>query len=242
MNIVIDQGNTFAKIALFDEYILCDVHTYENLNMDIIQEILVQYNPIRGILGSVGEFDREILKFLKTKIDYFIVSNSDMHLPIEVMYKTPETLGIDRLAGVIGAKEKALGKNLLVIDVGTAITYDFLNSSGQYLGGNISPGIKIRFKSLNAYTKRLPLLDKNGDLPDIGYDTNTAIRSGVINGVLYEIDSYIFRYKQQYPDLFVFLTGGDSFYFEGKLKNSIFADNNLVLEGLNRILNYNVEA
>ncbi|MGL4492132.1 MAG: type III pantothenate kinase, partial [Tannerellaceae bacterium] len=157
------------------------------------------------------------------------------------LYKTPNTLGRDRLAAVVGAHSIKPGHNLLVIDAGTAITYEFLNAEGCYMGGNISPGMKTRFKALNYYTQKLPLLNEDGDTPDLGDSTETAIRSGVVNGVVFEIDGYINSLRSKYSDLFVFLTGGHSFYFERRLKNSIFADINLVLIGLNTILDYNVE-
>ncbi len=242
MNIVIDQGNTFSKIALFENNMLLSSYVLKEPDMTDIQSLLTEYKPYYGILGSVGNIQADVLVFLKEHLKQFFIPDKNTLLPVKINYRTPETLGIDRLAGVIGAQEKAPGKNILVIDAGTAVTYDFLDSSGEYPGGNISPGIQMRFKALNAYTQQLPLINELGDLPEIGYNTETAIRSGVINGIIYEMDTYINKYKQSFPDLFVFLTGGDSIHFEGKLKNSIFAENNLVLEGLNRILNYNVKA
>ena len=133
------------------------------------------------------------------------------------------------------------GKNLLVIDAGTAITYEVIEAPGIFLGGNISPGMTTRFRALNHFTKKLPLVTEEDDIPLIGRSTETAIQAGVVNGIVYEMDGYIDELKVKYPDLLVFLTGGHSFYFERRLKNSIFADINLVLTGLNRILEYNVE-
>jgi type III pantothenate kinase len=130
---------------------------------------------------------------------------------------------------------------LLVIDAGTAITYELLEASGKYKGGNISPGMTTRFKALNQFTKKLPLVSETEDVPFLGRDTTSAIQAGVVNGIVFEMDGYIDALKVEYPSLLVFLTGGHSFYFERRLKNTIFADINLVLTGLNRILEYNVE-
>ena len=145
------------------------------------------------------------------------------------------------MAAAVGANYLEPGKDLLVIDAGTAITYELIEASGAYLGGNISPGMTTRFKSLNFYTKNLPLVTEQEEVPLLGTNTESAIQAGVVNGIVYEMDGYIEKLRIKYPNLLVFLTGGHSFYFESRLKNSIFADINLVLTGLNRILEYNVE-
>ena len=138
-----------------------------------------------------------------------------------------------------GSQLPGSGENLLVIDAGTALTYEFIDADGCYWGGNISPGIYTRFKALNACCDKLPLIERNGDTPDFGYNTETAIRAGVIKGMEFEITGYIQLMQKKYPDLFVFLTGGDKFSFDTNLKSIIFADRFLVLKGLNRILSYN---
>ncbi len=241
MNIVIDQGNTSSKVALFDKDKLMISFIFKPLKESHITKILHQYSPRYGILSSVTEIDKSIVAILEEYLERFIVLDEFVPLPVQVMYTTPDTLGKDRIASVVAAYAEQPGKNVLIIDAGTAITYDFLEAEGRYLGGNISPGMTTRFKSLKTFTKRLPLYDELGDLPDIGYSTETAIRLGVVKGIIYEMDAYINEYKLKYPGLLVFLTGGHSFYFETKLKNSTFADVNLVLKGLNRILNYNVK-
>ena len=189
-------------------------------------------------MSTVTDVHPDIINLLSSRLTEFILLDENTPLPICIEYKTPQTLGKDRIAAVVGAMQMQPGKDVLVIDAGTAITYDLLDATGCYRGGNISPGMTMRFKALNHYTKRLPLLDENGDIPVIGYDTETAIRSGVISGIIKEIDAYLDEYKLRYPDILFFLTGGHSFYFETRLKNSIFADENLVLKGLNEILNY----
>ena len=162
--------------------------------------------------------------------------SSSTPLPLEIGYRTPGTLGSDRIAAAVGAWNEAPGRNLLIIDAGTAITVDFVGKDGKYNGGNIAPGIKMRLRALHEYTSRLPMVDKEGDTPAIGYDTETAIRSGVINGICHEIEGYINEFKQKYCDLLVFLTGGDEKPLKNRIKNCIFADKYLVAKGLNRIL------
>ena len=143
---------------------------------------------------------------------------------IRNLYKTPETLGMDRLAAVVGANYLSPGRNLLVVDAGTALTYEFIDAEGNYWGGNISPGIYTRFKTLNACCDKLPLIERKGETPEFGFDTETAIRAGVIRGIEFEIIGYITLLQKKYPDLLVFLTGGDKFSFDTNLKSIIFAD------------------
>lgn len=239
VNLVIDIGNTKAKVAIFNDNTLVDVFRSSNQSLDCLPEILARYSIRQGIFASVIDPSKEIIEQLNN-LDFPIITfNSETALPIRNLYASPKTLGADRLAAVIGAYDIHPNKNILVIDAGTAITYDFINSEGEYLGGNISPGKGIRFKALHHYTGKLPLIDENGTRTALGIDTETAIREGVIQGIEFEIKGYINSLKEKYPDLLVFLTGGDGFLFETNLKNHIFADSFLVLKGLNRILNYN---
>ena len=238
MNIVIDQGNTSSKVAVFDGKKLLVSFIFKPLTVSKLQKLLNEFSPSGGIFCSVSDVNPEILSLLESRLSHFCILDENTKLPVQVDYKTPHTLGKDRIAAVVGAERNSQGKNILVIDAGTAITYDFLDATGVYRGGNISPGMTSRFKALNKFTKRLPLIDENGDLPQLGYDTETAIRAGVVHGIVKEMDAYINEFRQQYPDLLVFLTGGHFFYFETKLKNAIFVNGNLVLTGLNEILNY----
>lgn len=237
MNIVIDQGNTSTKVALFEDRILVEKFRFKQLSAKKVNALLDQYSPQNGILCSVGRLNNELTDTLKERLPFFIELNENTPLPIKSTYKTPETLGKDRIASAVGAYTYQPEKNLLIIDIGTAITYDFVDATGTYRGGNISPGMTTRFRALHQFTKRLPLLDEEGDIPDIGYNTETAIRSGVINGIVHEINSYVDEYIKKY-NVFAFLTGGHSIYFADKLKRRIFADVNLVLKGLNDILIY----
>lgn len=166
-------------------------------------------------------------------------------IPIINRYNTPQTLGTDRLAAVIGAyaegkRRTGIHAPILVIDLGTAITYDFITAEGEYLGGNISPGIDMRLRALNAFTDKLPLVSHQGECPPVGHSTETAIRSGVINGVKHEIHGTIQHFLVKYPQLLIFLTGGDAIDFDEPLKKRIFADKFLVIKGLDQILKYNL--
>jgi type III pantothenate kinase len=232
MNLVIDYGNSAAKVALFDENALVRVFRTEVLTEDFLANIIRQFQPQAGILCSVK--NPAFSEPCKT-LDVFYELDYRLPFPLQVDYQTPQTLGMDRIAAAVGAASQKPATNLLVIDVGTAITIDFVTAEGVYKGGNISPGIEMRFKSLHHLTHQLPLVNEHGDLPPLGYNTETAIRSGVIEGIVRELDSYICDYREG-QEISAFLTGGYAFYFESKLKNAIFADENLVLKGLNKIL------
>lgn len=239
VNLIIDIGNTVAKIAVFDADNMMEVFYDSNQSLDSLFEISQKYPLDEGILSSVVDLGETIMSQL-AKLKFKIISlDSKTPVPIKNLYETPETLGNDRLAAVVGANFEFPDKDILVIDAGTAITYDFIDSQGRYHGGNIAPGMQMRFKALNKFTDRLPLINERGDLPFMGKNTETAIRGGVIKGIEFEIKGYIGSLKNNYPGLLVFLTGGDEFSFDTKLKSIIFADRFLVLKGLNRILNYN---
>ena len=241
MNLIIDIGNTVAKIAIFEEDTVVDVIRGSNHSLDCLSMLCHKYPIDRAIIASVITLSNTIRRQL-AKLPFPVVElNYKTPVPIKNQYRTPETLGMDRLAAVVAAHEQQSAHNLLVIDAGTAVTFDFIDRNGCYHGGNISPGIYTRFKTLNACCDKLPLIERNGDTPDYGYDTETAIRSGVIKGMEFEICGYIHQMREKYPDLLVFLTGGDNFSFDSNLKSIIFADRFLVLKGLNRILNYNVK-
>jgi type III pantothenate kinase len=165
--------------------------------------------------------------------------NSETKLPFTNRYETPKTLGVDRLALVSASVQKYANKNVLIIDAGTCITYDFINQSNNYLGGAISPGIRLRYKSLNNLTANLPLLRTDKPKTITGNSTEASIHSGVVFGVVKEMDGIIDQYAEEYLDLTVILTGGDAKFLLNQLKNSIFANSDFLLEGLNFILDYN---
>ena len=208
-------------------------------HVKMLKDEHVQLN--KAILSSVKPYDDELNQFLTENFEQFIELDHTTSLPIENLYETPETLGKDRLAAAVGANELFPDQNLLVIDAGTAITYDLVSDKNQFLGGNISPGLEMRFKSLHQFTGKLPLVDKNEEFQPIGQNTTEAIRAGVQNGMIYELAQTIDFFNRNYQNLQIIMTGGDSNFFDKKLNYSIFVHFNLTLIGLNRILEYNAK-
>jgi type III pantothenate kinase len=195
----------------------------------------------RAILSSVKSENEEINRFLEDQFEQFVNLDHKTSLPIENLYQTPETLGKDRLAAAVGANELFPNQNLLVIDAGTAITYDLVSDRNQFIGGNISPGLEMRFKALNQFTGKLPLVNYSDEFQPIGRNTTEAIRAGVQNGILFEMAQTIDFFNRNYQNLQIIMTGGDSYFFDKKLNYSIFVHFNLTLIGLNRILEHNAE-
>lgn len=239
MNLIIDIGNTKVKAAVFELDTLKESISFEENNMEsYIDKFLSTYKINASIVSSVKEDTHKHVDLFK-RIPSLIILDHQTDVPFINLYKTPETLGIDRISLVSGAVSQYPNKNVLVIDAGTCITYDFVTDSKKYLGGAISPGIDIRYRSLNAYTSKLPRLSLTDEFEVIGKTTSEAIHSGVINGVITEIEGVIKQYKEEYLDLTVILTGGDTKFLFKQLKNSIFAHQNFLLYGLNTILTYN---
>ncbi len=241
MNLVLDLGNSFGKIAVCQGTNVLESAVYEKITNREIAYFNARYDGLKGvIISSVVNDSREMVDYLGMLFDNCIELDHHTPIPLINRYRTPDTLGYDRIAAAVGAYTIYPEKNVLVIDAGTAITYDLVTGGGEYMGGNISPGMAIRFKSLNKYTNRLPLLEPSIEEPPLlGSSTKEAIQSGVINGILFELDGFIGDVSRLHPELKVVLTGGDAKYFEGKLKSSIFVDLNLNLIGLNRILEHN---
>jgi type III pantothenate kinase len=229
-------------VAVFDDdRRIVSLLRKDNNDASWIDEVFEQYHPGMGIMSSVIYSDGALVGTLQKRLPYFLWLDENVPTPVKIEYETKDTLGKDRIAAVIGATFLKPGQNALVIDAGTAITYEIVEASGVYVGGNISPGLTTRFRALNRFTERLPLVTERNDVPLIGTSTESAILAGVVNGIIFEMDGYIDMLKKKYGDIFVFLTGGHSFYFERRLKSHIFADANLVLIGLNRILEYNAK-
>ena len=239
MNLIIDLGNSVAKIAIFDHDQLVEVCKDSNHSLDCLPMLCRKYSIRKGIIASVITLSDTIRKQLYELPFTVIELNYQTPVLITVHYETPETLGMDRLAATVAANYLKPDNDILVIDAGTCITYDFIDKAGNYWGGNISPGMRMRFKALNMFTSKLPEISPEGAKPLYGKTTETAIRSGVIHGIELEIGGYIHQLQKNYPSVLVFLTGGDEFSFDTKLKSVIFADRFLVLKGLNRILEYN---
>jgi type III pantothenate kinase len=239
-NLCIDKGNSSVKIGVFCSD--ADIHfqTIKELNDITINELTSKYKFDAVILCNVGEPNAELESALKKISGNYIYFDQNTLIPITNGYKNPTTLGKDRLAAVIGANTIKPNSNLLVIDAGTAITYDFIDANGYYHGGNIAPGFLMRLKALHHFTSRLPLVATNETNELLGNTTESAILNGAMNGIIFEINGYFEALKIKYPELSIFLTGGNANYFVSKLKSPIFAEKNLVLTGLNRILQYNV--
>jgi len=241
MNLIIDIGNTLTKLALFQGREMVAFSSFEGVDAKHIIQFCESNLFIKNaILSSVKEYPSEIDLYLSQQYKTVLFSHNTF-VPVINRYGTPESLGKDRLAGVVGAQKLIPGSDILVIDAGTAITYDFVTASGEYLGGSISPGITMRYKALHTFTNRLPLLDYYDDAQLIGDDTSTSIHSGVLNGAVAEMEGIIQHYRNLYPGIKIILTGGDHNYFDKRLKIKTFAAPNLVLEGLNLILDFNIE-
>jgi type III pantothenate kinase len=239
MNLIVDVGNTRIKSAVFEKDRLVEVVTSDK--SDFLQKVnylFEKYKIQEAIISSVSNFSANSLNKLKSKVSVLEL-NSKTKVPFTNLYETPTTLGVDRIAIVAGAAQKFKNKNVLIIDAGTCITYDFLNKESNYLGGAISPGIQMRYKALNKFTDKLPELEKEIPEKIVGSSTNKSIHSGVIYGVLNEIKGVIEKYQSENELLTIVLTGGDTYFLAKQLKSSIFANPNFVLEGLNAILIYN---
>jgi type III pantothenate kinase len=242
MNLVIDIGNTRTKFSVFNKgEVLITVPVEEFLpgHIDVLQEEHPELQNV--ILSAVKDYSPELKTALQNKFKQFIELDANTPLPIDNCYKTPETLGKDRIAAAVGGFDLYPDTNLLIIDAGTAITYDIVNEKHQYLGGNISPGIEMRFKALHQFTGKLPLLSQQKFEKLYGASTEEAILAGVQHGVVFEVDKAIETFKEFYNNLKVIITGGDAEFFDKKLKNSFFVNFNLTALGLNRILEYNGE-
>ena len=227
----IDFGNTRLKYAIFDGNQLRQVEVLENDGPELISSLLERFRPRKSILSSVINHNPQIEIILGSQSKFHKLSH-ETRLPFTVPVGKPETMGTDRLALAAAAVAFFPGKNNLVIGLGSAITYNFINQYAQFLGGGISPGMEMRFRSLKDYTAKLPLIKKDWNFPLIGYDTRTNILSGVVLGMAKEIDGTIDAYKEKYGNFNVVLTGGDSSYFAGHLKNKIFADSEFLYKGL----------
>jgi type III pantothenate kinase len=239
MKLIVDLGNSCAKMAVFEGDEMVERVVGPNDDLSLLGDLCSKYHPTEGIISTVVAINERMQSQIDALDVKITMLDASVALPITIGYETPKNLGPDRLAAVAGAVAQKPGHNLLVIDAGTCITYEFVDSTGCYRGGNISPGLKMRLRALEAFTCKLPLIDAEGDAPDWGISTETAIRSGVLRGMKHEIEGYINSTRTKYPDLLVFLTGGDKFSFDEKIKSIIFADRFLVLKGLNRILDYN---
>ena len=229
--ICFDFGNTRLKAAVFNDDIFAEEIVLPNDDTATIESLLAAHRPQKTILSSVVEHNAAIEAVLAAKTAFHKLSHltkANFTTPVG----KPETIGADRLALSAAAVHFYGGKNNLVIALGSCITYNFINQYNEFTGGSISPGMEMRFKAMQVFTAKLPLVQKDWNFPLIGYDTKTNMQSGVIAGLTYEIDGFIDAYSAKYDNFNVVLTGGDTSYFAGQLKNKIFADAYFLFKGL----------
>lgn len=240
MNLAVDLGNTSMKAGLFQHGQLQEV--YANLSTQEVIDIVQQKEVSSSIICSVSGHPASLQQALQPYVPSVYILNYQLPVPFVNHYATPQTLGTDRIAAVAGARTIYPVKNCLVIDLGTCITYDVIDSEGNYWGGSISPGLHMRFKALHTFTSRLPLIEpiKDSESALTGRNTKEAILSGVINGMAAEIEGILGKYQKKFDDIHVIFCGGDAKFFESRIKERIFVVPELVLVGLNSILQYNV--
>ena len=240
MRLIIDVGNTRVKFAVFHfGNLQYKEFAPKDAFISAFNSVRSEYPSISSaIISSVGKLTSGQKEVVTRKYDTLVLSH-EVHLPFYNNYGTPETLGVDRMALMSAAAVQYPNESVLVIDAGSCITYDFINGHGEYLGGAISPGLRMRYKAMHGQTKKLPLLEPEIPLDFIGNSTANSMHNGVIQGICHELDGIIDQYKNRFKHLTVILTGGDFHFFAKRLKNSIFANSKFLLEGLNYLLEYN---
>lgn len=248
MNLCIDQGNSRTKVALMtDEGKMINHFIYKQFSSADVERLFDLYDITDSIISSVVNIEAAIVNTLHRRSQHFVLFDHNTPVPIINKYDTPQTLGQDRLAAAVGAKSLCPNENLLIIDAGSAITFDFVTDKGEYMGGNIAPGIKMRFTILQRMTKKLPLVEteENELIPLFGKNTRDAIAAGVIRGIAYEVKGYMRTVREKMVHFQTFLTGGNAPYILNNVRTSrtekrdIRYEKNLVLIGLNTILVYN---
>jgi type III pantothenate kinase len=244
VNLCIDWGNTNIKAAIFaDDKILKQTVFSEETALEEVTGLLEAHKPEKATICSVVAASAELTKLLQSKIPATLVVDGHTAVPIMNAYLSQDTLGPDRLALVSAANHLYPSRNNFVISLGTCITYNLVQNNKMFRGGAISPGLQMRLKAMHEFTAMLPEVKNLDEDPLLlGYDTDTCMQSGAVNGMAAEIDGMIKAYEDKYPDFNAILTGGDAPYFATKLKSKIFADPDLLLKGLNLILNHNVSS
>ena len=242
MILAVDVGNTRIKAAVFEDNTLLESFVFLKTALEkSIQNILEKYKKIAHlVVSSVSDVEKQAFIGFKDAVNIHFVSHNDK-FPFVNCYETPQTLGIDRMVLAAGATLQYPHQNRLVIDAGTCVTYDFIDENDNYLGGAISPGLRLRYESLHHFTAKLPLLTLENPKRFIGKSTSESIHSGVVNGLVFEIDGYIAEIKGQYSKFIIILTGGDSVFLAKRLKNTIFANSNFLLESLNQTFQYKIK-
>jgi len=241
MNLIIDIGNTKIKTAVFKGNNLLEKNSFSKTDFfSILENISKKYNIEHSILSSVGKLNEKELDLLQNLFDPIVLDHSTK-LPFINNYATPKTLGVDRIALVAAAVNIFPNENVMIIDAGSCVTFDFVNKNKEYFGGAISPGIEMRYKAIYTFTANLPKLTISEKIPKVGNTTKNAIQLGVENGIIQEIEGVISQYKAKYSKLTIVLTGGDTIFLAKNIKSTIFANPNFLLEGLNSILIHNID-
>ena len=235
MDFIIDIGNTRVKYAGFKKGSLhTKGYSTDNEIGSLLNSLAKDVKSV--VVSSVKPISKEFLAVVeKNALNCFFLT-AELQMPFKNNYETPHSIGADRLALAAGGLNAFPNTNVLIVDIGTCMTFDFIDADAVYHGGAISPGLLMRLKALNTFTGKLPLVDLKPPIGLIGRNTNESILSGVVNGMLKELDGIIDEYKMRYPDVKIILTGGDIAFFDKKLKNSIFADAEILLKGMHFIL------
>ncbi len=239
MNLIVDIGNTLAKVAVVHQGEIVENFSAQKLEELPLREIVTKYNIERSIVASTRGDATDAQALLEQVVGHSLLFDSSVEVPIGIVYSTPHTLGRDRVAAAVGAAAEYPARNIMIVDFGTAITIDLVSEEGIFEGGFISPGVTTRFRALNEFTASLPLCSPELPSDEIAISTKAAITQGVMNGIKYEIEGYIDQFSKKKCNLFVIFSGGDSIFFDKQIKNAIFADPDLVIKGLDRILDYN---
>lgn len=240
MKLIIDIGNSCTKVVFFEKSPVGEVFRYDILTIGDLEKLLFfRPNVTGGILSCVGTLQQEVVSFLQSRLPFFMVLDSHSPLPVTNAYETPESLGKDRLAAVVAGHAAFPNDNVLVIDAGTCITYDFVDAGGVYHGGAIAPGIAMRYDALFSSTALLPKLHEVKNLSILGKNTSQCIQSGVVNGMIFEIEGFINSFSRIHKDLKIIFTGGNGSFFANSVKFKTFVRENIVLEGLSIILQFN---
>ena len=242
MILAVDVGNTRIKAAVFEGDMLFETFVFKKIALEKnIQNILEKYKKTSHlVVASVSDVEKQAFISFEKTVKIHFVSHKDA-FPFNNCYETPKTLGIDRMVLAAGATLQYPNQNRLVIDAGTCVTFDFIDENDNYLGGAISPGLRLRYEALHNFTAKLPLLTLEKPKHFIGKSTSESIHSGVVNGLVYEIDGFIEDFKAQNSKFIIILTGGDSEFLAKRLKNTIFANSNFLLESLNQTFQYKIK-
>lgn len=242
MILVVDVGNTRIKAAVFEGATLFEIFVFSKIELQKnIENILKKFEKTTDlVISSVGEVEKQSFLAYAKVVNIHFLSHEDS-FPFQNRYATPKTLGIDRMVLAAGATLQFPNKNRLIIDAGTCVTYDFIDDQDNYLGGAIAPGLRLRYEALHNFTAKLPLLPLESPKDLIGTSTAESIHSGVVNGLVYEINGFIDQYNARYSNFIIILTGGDTDFLAKRLKNTIFANSNFLLESLNQIFQYKIK-